>query len=295
MKNVCAAILVSMAVCIGHHTLAQTAGDGAPVPRATFETIKVDYDITEGGVKGMRIHLKFKTYSLKGVEAYAAIYFMDNTGAWLKDKNNKFKSSAGEVAVYKLLNPAYDPAVYDDLQIFMPYEELELAPGKYNLKMDVKLIYKEGGTISSLTKYDFVFTMPSGSTVASSPDAIFEDLWIDYDVTEGDKKGMNIRIKFKTVNMKDTVGYIAIYISKKNGNLVNGISSKYRSTSGQLAAFKSIAPAYKESVFNETLFLPYAEFDLGKGKFDLKMSADVIYKKGGIIKHLRDKDFWIEL
>jgi hypothetical protein len=47
----------------------------------------------------------------------------------LKDKNDKFVSTAGDVALYKAIKPAYDPAIYDDLSLFMPYSEFDLEPG----------------------------------------------------------------------------------------------------------------------------------------------------------------------
>src|ERR1700733_10463963 len=61
-------------------------------PHASFDKIWVDYDIYEDNVKGMRIHVKFTTYEMKGMEAYLAIYYANNTerGGTLKDKNQKF-------------------------------------------------------------------------------------------------------------------------------------------------------------------------------------------------------------
>ena len=37
-------------------------------PSASFDSIWVDYDVTENGVYGMRIHLNFSTYGMKDVE-----------------------------------------------------------------------------------------------------------------------------------------------------------------------------------------------------------------------------------
>jgi hypothetical protein len=278
-----------------HQVKSQSGGSGSSTASATFEKVWLDYDVTEDDKKGMRIHLKFKTYSMKGMDAYVAIYFENENGDILKDKNDKFNSTAGDVAVYKSINPNYDPAVYDDLKIFMPYSELDLDPGKYNLTMDIKVIYKEGGTISKLTKYDFEYTKPGAPKSSSKPDAIFEDMWVDYDVIQNGRKGMKIHVKFKTTNMKDVDGYVAVYFENKNGDKIKGISTEFRSTSGQLAVYKSIRPSYSDAVYeDEQLFIPYNEFDLGKGRYDLKMDADIIYKNGDIIKHLKEKQFWVD-
>ena len=45
------------------------------VPSATFDKMWIDYDITEDGVKGMRIHVKFTAYDMLNMDAYMAIYF----------------------------------------------------------------------------------------------------------------------------------------------------------------------------------------------------------------------------
>src|SRR5262249_49612080 len=112
-------------------------------PHATFSKQWVDYDIYEDGSKGMRIHLKFTTYEMKEMDSYVAVYFQDDYGNKLKDKNQKFYSTSGDVAVYKTLNPCCEATDYDDMQIFMPYDELDLGGGKYNLTMDVDVIYKQ--------------------------------------------------------------------------------------------------------------------------------------------------------
>src|SRR5262249_13224714 len=102
-------------------------------PHATFSKQWIDYDVTEDGSKGMRIHVKFSVYEMKDMESYLAVYYADGKGERLKDKNQKFNSASGEVAVYKKLNPCCNETDYDDLQLFMPYDELDLDAGKYDL------------------------------------------------------------------------------------------------------------------------------------------------------------------
>lgn len=269
-------------------------------PYATFDSIWVDYNIKENGILGMKIHVKFTAYGMKNMEGYLAIYYTynDDIAGILKDKNNKFVSTDGDVAVYRSIKPAYDPAVYDDLGVFMPYSELDLEPGIYDLKMDVRLIYKAGGEISKLTYYDFEYTKPGSPADVESDkktEVKFEDLWIDYDVKENGQNGMRIHLKFTAMNMKGIDGYAVIYVRKKNGEKVEGYSSEYRSKNGQMAVYKSIKPAYDEAVYKDLqLFMPYSEINIGKGKHDLKLDADIILVNGDLVKHLDEKDFWFE-
>jgi hypothetical protein len=267
-------------------------------PRATFHKMWVDYDITEDGVRGMRIHLKFSVYEMKDMDAYVAIYFEFNNekGGLLMDKNKKFYSTAGEVALYKSIKPLYDPADYNDLLLFMPYNELDLDPGNYDLSMDVKLIYKQGGVLAKLTNYDFEYSKPATtSSGLLTPDASLEKLWVDYDVMENGVKGMRIHVNFRVLNMKNIDAYLAIYFEMKDGEKLLTNNKTYRSQSGQVTLYKSLKPGYDESVYNDMqVFMPYDEFHLEKGRFDLKLDADVIYKNGDLVKHLKYHEFWFK-
>lgn len=269
-------------------------------PSATFDSIWVDYDITESGAKGMRIHVGFSAFGMKDMDAYLAIYFKynDDLAGFLKDKNKKYQSSEGDVAVYRSIKPAYDPAVYKDVTLFVPYNELDLEPGIYDLTMDVKLIYQKGGVLQWLTYYDFEYTKPgSPADVESSAkaDVTFDKLWIDYNVTENGKTGMRIHVKFTAHNLKDVDSYVAIYFEKKTGEKIEGVSPEYRSKGGQLAVYKSLKPAYTEAVYDDLkIFMPYDEIKLGKGKFDLIMDANIILKNGDQVKHLEDHGFWFQ-
>lgn len=284
-------------------TIAAAQAKGFPradEPTAEFDSIWVDYGVREDNILGMRIHLKFTAYGMKNTDGYLAIYFTynDDIAGILKDKNNKYVSTVGDVAVYRSIKPAYDPAVYDDLSVFMPYAELDLEPGEYDLTMDVKLIYKAGGEIAKLTYYDFEYSKPGSPADVESEtkvDVTFEDMWIDYDITEAGKKGMRIHVKFGIKHMKDVDAYVAVYFEKKNGEAIEGLSSTYRSKNGQLAVYKSIKPAYDDAVYKDfTLFMPYTEINVPKGKHDLKLEADIILTNGDMVKHLSDREFWFE-
>jgi hypothetical protein len=269
-------------------------------PRATFEKIWVDYDVLESNLKGMRIHVKFSVYDMKNLDSYVAIYFKDKEGRPLKDRNKKFYSESGDVAVYKYLKPGYDEAMYNDLSVFMPYDELDLDPGAYDLKMAIDLIYKSGGLIQHLTAYEFAYsntnkkTEPAPSN-AGSTSAAYKTMWVDYDMEENGKWGMRIHLKFEVYNMKDTDGYVAIYFAKRDGTKLYTNSTSYSSRDGQVALYKSIRPEYAQAVYNDlVLFMPYQEFNLSPGKYNLTMEVNLIFKNGGIISPLTSYNFLYE-
>ncbi|MFN3329960.1 MAG: hypothetical protein ACK419_03430, partial [Pyrinomonadaceae bacterium] len=148
---------------------------------ARLEKLWVDFDVTREGRKGMLIHLKFTVIRMKNVDAAVRIMFKDKSNdKFLPDRNKAFYTTTGYVAVFRNLQIDYDPGYYEDLQIFMPYEELDLSPfpGRYNISMDIDVIYADTGElISHLTFYDFEYFEPEMATA--------ERVWIDYNVTQG--------------------------------------------------------------------------------------------------------------
>jgi len=176
---------------------------------------------------------------------------------------------------------------------------LDLDPGEYDLAMDVKLIYNAGGVISELTTYYFDYTEPGSTTTtggapANKINVTYKDISVDYDVYDNDQKGMKIHAKFSVSGMKDVTGYLALYFETKDGVKLKSDVSGYRSKSGQLAAYKEITPGYASTDYNDlTVFIPYSAFNLTSGRHDLKMDADVIYKNGEMIQHLKYHEFWM--
>jgi hypothetical protein len=277
---------------------------GTVAPSATFERIWVDYDITQGGVKGMRIHVKFKVMGMKGIPGYLAVYFQTKDGTPLQDTNSKFDSADGTVALYREINPGYETTAYDDYQVFMPYSELDLADGDYNLKMDVDVIYKEGGLISHLTFHPFEYNQGGKTTnntnngntnTGRKPTVEFGRVWVDYDITQGGVKGMRIHANYTVNGMKNIPGYLAVYFQKKGGEKLLTNNKAYRSKEGQVALYFDMTPGYDRTVYEDAqLFLPYSELSLPKGSYDLQMDVDVIYENGDLIQHLTFFDFWYQ-
>jgi len=276
-------------------------------PSASFEKIWVDYDVTEEGSKGMRIHVKFTANDMFNMDAYVAIYFEfdDATATALKDKNNRYNSTDGDVAVYKSIRPQYNPAVYDDLQLFMPYTELDLDAGKYNLAMDVKIIYKQGGLISKLTKYNFEYTKPANSTNSSNgASTSFGKIWADYDVFENGSKGMRIHVTFTVNQMKGQDCYILITFEKKEGDkyyyMSAGNDNEYSNVIGDLITYKKLTPCCDVTNYEDLqVFMPYGELNLSPGKYDLRLDLDVTKSiedsdldSPDFIGHLNYYTFW---
>ncbi len=140
--------------------------DDEPPPKpasgasADFDKLWVDYNVTEEGQVGMRIHVKFVVHNMKNVNSAVAIYFQKEDGTKLLTNNEEYAAKDGGVAVYKALKPSFDETVYEDLPLFIPYNEFNLSRGKYVLKMDADLIDESSNLIQHLTFENFDFEKP---------------------------------------------------------------------------------------------------------------------------------------
>ncbi len=124
---------------------------------AEFEKISVDYNVKENGRLGMRVHVKFSVFNMKGVDSNLTLYFEKSDGTKLTTTNTKFSSKDGQVAVSRALKPGYDDTIYKDLEIFVPYDELKLGRGKYELKMDADVTLENGDLVEHLAYHDFMY------------------------------------------------------------------------------------------------------------------------------------------
>ena len=133
-------------------------------PEAIYEGARIVHNVTVNGVKGMRVHAKFRVRYGKGVPCMIIAYFYyddaDNTP--LKTDDPNYRDRKGGVSCHVNFTPAYDPAVYEDLQLFMPYDGLNMESGEtYDLKFYLALYDKEGGTFFGKSGwYKFKLTMP---------------------------------------------------------------------------------------------------------------------------------------
>lgn len=76
------------------------------------------------GNKGMMIHVNFDVKGMLNQTGQVAVYFYGLDGNPLKDKNDVYCTSEGNVATHVDFTPNYENCSFKDMSIFMPYDEL---------------------------------------------------------------------------------------------------------------------------------------------------------------------------
>lgn len=126
-----------------------------------IKDITVVHNVFKDGVKGMKILVDFSVQNMKGIDGSCAVYFYYENGNRVKDSNGSYATSDNQAATHKTIKPSYDNSSYTDVEIFMPYNELEVGTGKHSLKFYCKIWENSISSAVSVTQsqyYSFTLT-----------------------------------------------------------------------------------------------------------------------------------------
>ena len=133
-------------------------------PEATYQGARIVHNVTVGGEKGMRVHANFTVKYGYDVSCrlIAYFYYDDSDNTPLKSGNAKYRTKEGNVSASVNFKPAYDPAVYKDYTLFIPYDALNMESGaEYDLKFYLALYDNEGQRFFGKSAwYKFHLTVP---------------------------------------------------------------------------------------------------------------------------------------
>jgi len=262
-------------------------------PSAEFKSCWVDYNVTENGRKGMRVHVNFEVTGLKGVDSKLVARVQSDNGDFLMS-NSSYSNDEGQLETSYSIKPGYPTTVYEDAEMFLPYSEIRVGQGVWALKLDIDLSYEDGELIQHLAFKNFRFTLPSyAEDTPDKPEvsAKVNRIWVDYDVFENRKKGMRIHVNFEVTGLKDIDSKLTVRVVRDNDTYLSSRTS-YSNEEGELEVSFVMKPGYPTTVYKDAdVFLPYDEIVLRKGVWDLKLDIDLNYDNGELIDHLEYHEF----
>lgn len=126
---------------------ANAANASSGSPWGVVNDVWVDYDVWDGNLKGMLIHVDFDVDNGLNVPSRAVAYFSYSGGEPLMDFDDSYTSTDGQVSAGTDFTPIYASANFADLTIFMPYDQLHMAPGSSDLEFYIEMYAHRDGTI----------------------------------------------------------------------------------------------------------------------------------------------------
>lgn len=136
----------------------------AKAQTASFEKIWLEHGVTQNGVSGINVHLKFNVKGMKGRDGSVIAYFDSPKGTGVKDTNGRYCTSDGNVCASGEICPGYDNTNYDDYSVFIPINELHLKPGEHTYYCRA-FIYNAGSR-SFIGNSEFASFNGTGSSAA---------------------------------------------------------------------------------------------------------------------------------
>lgn len=110
-------------------------------PRATINSVTVDHNYYQNGVKGMKIHVSFDVVNAYRHDLSVVAWFSHNNskGNKLMDRDGRYRTKDGQVSTSENACPGYENSTYSDFTLFLPYSQLDLkrSAQRYNLKFYV--------------------------------------------------------------------------------------------------------------------------------------------------------------
>ena len=128
-----------------------------------IKSVLVEDNATKGSESGVRLHIKMSVHGYKDRSMKAIAYLHSPKGVAVKDTNGKCRTTDGNVCFSKKFQPSYDRSVFNDLQIFMPYNEMHLQRGSHVCYCRVSILV-DGHRI---TRSDYVEFVGKGSNAPS--------------------------------------------------------------------------------------------------------------------------------
>jgi hypothetical protein len=131
-----------------------------PIPSATIQEVRPEFDVEHQDLYGMDIHLGFTVLNAQNRTFTAAAHFYFAAGKALMDLNGDYCATDGTVCVWRRYKPRQFYIGLQNIVLFMPYPELHMGTGNHNLGFCASIWDDRG---RQLTASDLVpFTLQVG-------------------------------------------------------------------------------------------------------------------------------------
>ena len=244
---------------------------------ASIHNLWTEYDQFEYEKRGIRLHLNFNVQNLKGEVCRAVAWFYDAEGKPLRDQNGAFASATGQVTTGVEFFPKYVSTNYQDLSLFIPYEELHLPDGKHTLRYRVALFhegpngYQQVGPPSEISTIEYSAGPPA-------PVSSIRNTFVEHEAYQMGNKGLRVHLSFLAQNLKGKPCRAVVWFFHQDGSPLIDSNGEYVTMQGEVSTSTPFRPLYEEAEYDDfSVFLPYQELHLLPGNYTLKYKVGLYY------------------
>lgn len=252
-----------------------------------LDNFDIEHNVFENGKIGMRIKASFQISNSLNKSCFLGAYFYMADGRPLKDIDNTYRATNGNVSVGKRITPMYQLTTFTGEQLFLPYDELHMLDGKFNLKVSISIFDSQSREI-----------VQSGAAYFSyRKGALFSTI---QNVTTFDNKQQNIIVmpKFSVENAKGQNYQAVTYVHFKDGRQVlvyNNVTQR-----NEPMVFSTFfTPLYDNTTYNFGyysdlfVYIPYTSFRIYNQTTDYKLYT-AFFKDGKQVATSTWTDFYLK-
>ena len=226
---------------------------------AKVNNVEIEHNAYQNNVKGLKIITSFSVNNMLGKKGRVVAYFYTEDGTTLKDKNQRYNTTAGGVSSGADFTPRYEGADFNKFEIFIPYDELELPDGEHRLKFALSVWSDQTKELFKSGSYSFTY---SHGISTGKIDVLY--------TYENENSRMAIMPKFTISNAKDLNCKACVYYYYANGTPILTPEGKY------VARCQLFMPEYANTIYNNGylsdlyMYMPYDDINIPSGTHDLK-------------------------
>jgi|GEM_PF-1745334 hypothetical protein len=106
----------------------------APVAKsASIQSVSLTHNHQGGGQLGLVVHVNAVINGCQNEPCSVVAWFHDAAANRLKDFDGQYTTQDGQASASISVTPLYPSTTFTEIQVFMPYAQLHLAPGLHNL------------------------------------------------------------------------------------------------------------------------------------------------------------------
>jgi TIR domain-containing protein len=117
----------------------KTETQNSASPQVRNFSLNVEHSVERSGHKGMLFHVRFEILNAKGHSCAAMASFLNPDGTAVPATNKNFSTTSNKMACWIRFVPGFDATQYDDLQLFMPYDQITTQRGRHDYKFCLRI------------------------------------------------------------------------------------------------------------------------------------------------------------
>lgn len=235
-------------------------------PDVWVETLSVQdrYSIQNGG--SVALLLSCVTRFLEGIPVRVEARLYHSDGSPLKDMNNDYGLSGGQVGVWTELTPKFTQSRFSQIVLALPYTEFHLGGNPEMLEWRISF-FAQGKQVGEEKRHPYPWTGPSCIRISSF--RLESGLGSAGSYLDG-------IVSFKANNCAEKNGRCVLFLFHENGKPVQDRNGSYCTIDGQVCSSATFSPKYASSQFSDfRMRLPLSEFHLDGVKTRLKLLVQI--------------------